>query len=1085
MEPADDPGSGSLAESLYLAWAAAGEESAAFERLCREHPSLAGALREIRAGEALLRRVGPAAPDEGAQPAPRSSAARPEPARAPRYRRLGELGHGAMGRVLRVRDERLGRELALKVALASDGREARADELDPVRLRRFHAEARITGRLSHPNIVPLHDLDADAEGRPFFTMKLVQGKSLGEVFGLAREQRDGWGLARAVELLVRVCEALAHAHERGVVHRDLKPANVLVGTAGEVYVMDWGLARELEREDERDLRISEAAPGAGDSPLVTLDGHVLGTPVYMAPEQARGRLDQVGPQSDVYSLGAMLYELLTGRRPYVDPDGRTPARAALARVLAGPPRPVHALAPHAPAELESICERAMARELAQRYPSMDALGADLRAWIEGRVVGAHASGAWPELVKWAGRNRGFAAGIAMSVVLLLVALVLWRSRAGAVAFAAEQQRARAVESRSSYIAALDAARLALEAGDPRAARERLGSAPLELRHFEWHVLERPIELPGDLLLPPGVPARCVLTLGERGLVVGRGVRAELLDLDGGLAGHTVREVGAGIISLAASADVRQLGLGVQGRWPLLLDLEAEGAALELSSPDERPDATSSVALSPDGTRLASAHLGPNVRLWSVADARQIAAFDSGTPQVYAVAWSPDGATIAAGARMGVLLLDSGTGAVEQRLSGSLADYTLAWEPSGERIAAAGMDRIVRTWRASGELAAELHGHRDQVLCLAWSPAGTLLASGDEAGDLRLWSPDGRRVPRVVGNLGARAVGVAFIDAATLVAVGGDGAVRRIPLEASPGLARLVGRHTGGPFGVASAAALAFDPAGRMLASGGDDSLVHLWDVEHGTHVRTLAGHTNRIEALGWTPDGELLVSASVDGTLGLWSPESGERLATLVGHEREVTDLLLIDEHAALSCSLDGTLRRWDLEARAAAGAPLALGLPLRRLAHAPDRQRIAAGADDGTLVVLDARTLAEHGRLALGAPVTSLAFLDPVRLAAGTGKGSGTVEAVDVHALTAQRWRGPGRDAIAALAPSPDGRRLVVVDTAPSFHETEEGSELLRLPGLGARPAIAATFSGDGRLLALGTLGGEVLLLEASVPMR
>jgi serine/threonine protein kinase len=246
--------------------------------------------------------------------------------RAGRFRPEHEISRGGQGVVLAAWDETLQRHLAMKVALAEPGAEGGKTPSSAVSLGRFLEEAQVTAQLDHPGIVPVHDLGLDGEGRIYFTMKLVRGRDLRHIFELVRTGEEGWNRTRALDVLLKVCEAMAYAHSKGVIHRDLKPSNVMVGKFGEVYVMDWGLARVLGREDRKDIRIQpeatervrstrhEAADDL-DSPLVTMDGDVVGTPAYMPPEQARGDLEAMGPHSDVYAVGAMLYQLLTERMP--------------------------------------------------------------------------------------------------------------------------------------------------------------------------------------------------------------------------------------------------------------------------------------------------------------------------------------------------------------------------------------------------------------------------------------------------------------------------------------------------------------------------------------------------------------------------------------------------------------------------------------------------------------------------------------------------------------------------------------------------------------------------------------------------
>jgi formylglycine-generating enzyme required for sulfatase activity len=367
---------------------------------------------------------------------------------------VGEIARGGMGAILRVWDEDLGRHLAMKVILGQPelggGGDRKRTSLEHRTLGQFLEEAQITGQLDHPGIVPVHELGLDAGGRVFFTMRLVKGRELREILELVEEGDEGWSRTRALGVLLKVCEAMAFAHSRGVIHRDLKPANIMVGRFGEVYVMDWGLGRVLGREDSHDLRLAGEPASASvvctfkegetpDEPLLTLDHHVVGTPSYMSPEQARGAVDEMGTQTDVYSVGAILYQLLTGRLPYV-PGGSTPkAHMVWKWVLEGPPRPVTDIRRDVPAELVAICEKAMAREVADRYPDMEAMSEDLRAFLENRVVRAHRTGALPELRKWMARNPVVAAAVSAALVVTVVAGVLVAS--------SESRRARVVQAR--------------------------------------------------------------------------------------------------------------------------------------------------------------------------------------------------------------------------------------------------------------------------------------------------------------------------------------------------------------------------------------------------------------------------------------------------------------------------------------------------------------------------------------------------------------------------------------------------------------------------------------------------------------
>jgi formylglycine-generating enzyme required for sulfatase activity/serine/threonine protein kinase len=444
------------------------ESNDAFEQLCAAFPGMAPELKKLREQhrqdslpanaarpatvvETLMKRYGrdidpgvsldpaeqqkPRAPQTGASdPIVQKIAQHSSP--SPRYTFKGEVARGGMGAILKVWDGDLRRNLAMKVILGEHEDPAE----DPQRIARFLEEAQVTGQLDHPGIVPVHELGVSPDGRVYFTMRLIHGRDFQTILDLVREGREGWNDTRALGTIQRACEAMAFAHSKGVIHRDLKPANIMVGNFGETYVMDWGLAKVIGKQDHkitRSRKVTDSMDESGvktvrrdaaakepASAYLTLDGEVLGTPCYMSPEQAHGKVQEMGPTSDVYSMGAIIYHLLSGQMPYVEPGTNPSPYAILDKVKKGPPRPLQEINPKLHAEIIAICEKAMARDPHMRYADMRAMADDLRAYLEGRVVKAYATGAFVEFKKWVLRNKSTAASILAAILVAIGGLWL-------------------------------------------------------------------------------------------------------------------------------------------------------------------------------------------------------------------------------------------------------------------------------------------------------------------------------------------------------------------------------------------------------------------------------------------------------------------------------------------------------------------------------------------------------------------------------------------------------------------------------------------------------------------------------------
>jgi serine/threonine-protein kinase len=377
------------------------------EDVCRDRPEL---LAEVRKRWAAFRRVDGALaalfPDSSVGAAAAASPA-PELPQISGYKVLGELGRGGMGVVYRAWHQRLNRPVALKMLLA--GPYARPEERE-----RFLREAQAVAGLRHPNIVPVYDV-GESDGRPYFTMELVEGGSLAQTLtGAPRPAHD------AAALVATLADAVQTAHRSGIVHRDIKPGNILLTGDGTPKITDFGLARRI-----------------GESSALTMSGVVLGTPSYMSPCQARGDKSALGPATDVYALGAILYELLTGRPPF---RAETPA-ATLQQVLTDEPVPPARLNPRVPRDLETICLKCLQKEPHRRFASAAAMAEDLRRFVRGEPIAARPAGRVERLARWSRRQP--AAATLLSISLLAVATVL---AAGGWLLGRQIRTARAVEA---------------------------------------------------------------------------------------------------------------------------------------------------------------------------------------------------------------------------------------------------------------------------------------------------------------------------------------------------------------------------------------------------------------------------------------------------------------------------------------------------------------------------------------------------------------------------------------------------------------------------------------------------------------
>jgi WD40 repeat protein len=985
-------------------------------------------------------------------------------ARLADYEILNEIGRGGMGVVYKARHVTLNRVVALKMILG--GTLARPEDLG-----RFETEVKAAAQLQHPGIVGLFEVGS-YENQPYFSMEFVSGTSLAQK--AATGPLSG---RRAAKYMEAVARAVHFAHDHGILHRDLKPANVLLDDANDQpKVTDFGLAKLMSTDSGQ-----------------TRTGAVLGTPSYMSPEQGQGRRD-VGPASDVYSLGAVLYELITGGPPF---RGET-ALATLTQVAEKDPVPPRLLNPAVDRDLETITLKCLEKDPGRRYASAEDLADDLRRFLGGEPITARRLSVLGRAVKWCRRKPALAALVFVTITALVGFLVfewlvaLEESELRVQAQTAERKaRVREEAMRHLlYLAEVRRAQQALESADLDQAKRLLqhwaprGDGLTDLRDWEWHFLRERMQ------------------------------------------GRFTLDAHAGRASAVAySPDGKRLAsAGGEPTRPGEIKIWDTATGKLVATLKGHADSVTSLHYHPRGHLLASGSFDKTVKIWDLERNQELVTLRGHTKHVAGVAFSAqEPILVSGGGDRNVRLwnyeaIAKGDKSAVKVLPGHLKEVSgVAVSPAGDVAASAGLDGLVLLWDIkSGALRDTLKGHEGDVLCVAFSPSGKILASGGGKGSMRgevkFWETDTGQLRFARYGLSDRILGLAFSKDGKLAAAGRDGVVRiwdqaisseALRFRGDPHQVSAVafspdGQHVSwagrsGRVNIALSSgglealnlanypveALAFGPAGRFLACAGGSSKdtrpIQVWNLDRPDEPILFKGHVGGIMALAFSPDGRHLAAAGEDRVVRIHDLRNSDKPPlSLIGHGGRIGALAYRADGTLLaSASDDETIRLWNPVDGKSERVLTGHKNDVLTVAFSPDGRWLASGAFNKTLRVWDLRDFTSMELKGHTGAVNAVAFSPNSQQLASAG-GDRTVRIWDVDKDTEFMKLEGSPSPVVGLAYHKGGRRLVTAcqDKMIRIWDVVTHQEILELeePSGNVR---AVAFSRDGRYLAAATSRG------------
>jgi len=865
-----------------------------------------------------------------------------EPARArvsvsvPGYEIEGVLGRGGMGVVYKARHLKLKRTVALKMVLAGG-------HAGPPELARFRIEAEAVARLQHPNIVQIHEV-GEADGHPYCALEFVEGGNLaGKLNGKPMPPREA---AKLVEALAR---AMQLAHSRNVVHRDLKPANILLTADGAPKITDFGLARQMDSD-------------SGE----TQAGAVMGTPSYMAPEQASGRAHEAGPAADVYALGAILYACLAGKPPF---QGKTMVET-LDQVRTQEPVSPSCWQKSVPLDLETICLRCLRKDPEKRYASADALANDLRRWQRGEPIMARPVPAWERVVKWA-RRRPALAALIVAVHLFLAALLglgVWSylSIKGALADAtAAKLKSQRMSAGLAFNRGLQLCQEGKVSEGLLWMAESLAVNPEEDRGFAEVVRlnlaawRAPMTVQRTLIGQERAVSCVAYSPDGKILATAQAGTVNRWDaLTGEPVGQALVHSGD-VASMAFSRDGRLLATGTYDKSVRIWGV-ATGKLI--GEPIPQPDIVNAVQFSRDGRWLLAAtgfrdhSVASSARIWEVATGKPASPPLSHPATVRGGVFTPDGRLAITGAYDGLIRFwDTSTAELSGepiKVSGQVVTLALSRDGLFLAVGCNTGEAFVFHVPDRRLVSSPMH-HPRTVDAICFHPDDGLLATGCDDSLARMWdwlpgkqvgpplvhqnyvvgvdfSPDGRRLITGAHDKFARIWDLPLYSSKGVPLLQTDPTLTLGHLDPSLVSARPRTRITGDrgrpiPHWVWEYICASFSPDGRYVVTGGIDSSARVFEVATGRLIGQRLLHDNWVRTVAFAPDNQHVLTGSHDMTAQLWDIHTSERAAPTLHHAGGIVSVAISpDGNKGLTGSGDNTARLWNLQT----GEPIGLPMP-------------------------------------------------------------------------------------------------------------------------------------------------------------